>query len=39
MQRIKEILDWFSYHNKNLTKEQCCKLDEMKDIIQKYKIG
>ena len=22
MQRIKEILDWFSYHNKNLTKEQ-----------------
>lgn len=37
MQRITEILDWFSYHNKNLTREQCYKLDEMKDIIRQIK--
>lgn len=38
MQRIKEILDWFLYHNKNLTKEQDYKLDEIRDIIKKRDI-
>lgn len=34
---IKNILDWFDYHNKNLTKEQFYKLDEIRDLLTKIK--
>lgn len=30
---IKHILDWFEYHNKNLTKEQFNKLDEIRYLL------
>lgn len=38
MDRIKDILEWFNYHNKNLTKEQEHKLDEIKDALDKLSI-
>ena len=34
MQEIKDILDWFQYHSKNLTKEQEYKLYEIRQIIK-----
>lgn len=33
LEEIKKILDWFEYHNKNLTKEQFYKLDEIRYIL------
>jgi hypothetical protein len=30
---IQKILDWFEYHNKNLTKEQFYKIDEIRYIL------
>lgn len=30
---VLDVLDWFSYHNKNLTKEQCNKINELHDLI------
>lgn len=33
MSRAKEILEWFDYHNKNLTKQQWYYIEELKTII------
>jgi len=33
LEDIKKILDWFEYHNKNLTKEQFNKLDIIRYLL------
>lgn len=38
MDKIKDILEWFNYHNKNLTKEQEHKLDEIKSALDNLSI-
>lgn len=37
LEDIIKILDWFDYHNKNLTKTQCYKLDEIRYILTTLK--
>ncbi len=34
---IQSICDYFDYHNKNLTKEQDFKIDELKELLKKHK--
>lgn len=38
MQEIKDILDWFKYHNKNLTKAQEYKLYKIEQIIKNKEV-
>ena len=35
---IWNLLDWFEYHSKNLTKEQYFKINEIKEILNNIKI-
>ena len=35
IEKIKDNLDYFDYHNKNLTKEQESKIEDIKGIVDK----